>query len=203
MVLYTTTQKSAYRVAFWKAVDQSSSLPRSARVAVVLEDTGLEVEYLISLGYSPDSIIAVNRSAAKLAHVTRRLDRLGLPRVKTVSGDFVRVVECLPGRLDVVNFDTCNALGKKLLSDFLRLTGRCRVIGLNVVAAHTYDCDNARIHAVFLAARQANALTVRWGKYVNPCGSGRTPMLWFCIKRGSCSRNHQPVQATKVIRCRQ
>lgn len=109
-------KQDEYRAPVWRAVEKLSSVPVWKRRAVILDASeGLETRHLLSLGYRPENILAVNRSAAHLAALTLTLRRLGLPRVNTRAGEYAYAIAdgCeISGwrHIDVLSFDSTSTV---------------------------------------------------------------------------------------------
>lgn len=97
------------RLWYWVEDQIGRKVPIGRRVVAYL-DTGeaIETQFLLALGYAPGNLHAVNINPAEVAVLTKRLDSLGLPRVKTHGIDFVRTLrEAAVQRWHVMSFDGC------------------------------------------------------------------------------------------------
>lgn len=107
---YAFAAKDEYRRKLWLWVDANIRPQRPVRKRVVAYlDTrdGLETRFLLSLGYRPEHLHAINSNPADMALLTMRLRADGLPQVQTHGIDFARVVESEKIRFDVMSFDGC------------------------------------------------------------------------------------------------
>jgi hypothetical protein len=122
---YAFEAKQYYRRDVWRAIDQRIKKPRALRTVAYLDTAeALETQWLLSLGYHPDRLLAVNRSPAQVAALQQRLDRLHLPRVKTAGREWRAVMtgNDVPRKLgvqdlDVINFDGTQNLSADMLTD--------------------------------------------------------------------------------------
>lgn len=112
---YNFETKRSYRRKVWDAVEEQLKMPRKKIRAFVLDTgEGLETRELLRRGYRPEHIHAVNKNPAEVAHLTRGLDRDGLPRVQTHGRDLVDALQPFCDRReypDVINFDGCASIG--------------------------------------------------------------------------------------------
>jgi hypothetical protein len=116
MTSYDFEAKATYRARLWGSVDAFSKKHRSLRTVIYLDTKeALASQHLLSMGYSPANLHAVNRNPAEMAHLSMTLDRLGLPRVQTYGLDFKDAIRRGGGRFDVVDFDGTSQLHDALI----------------------------------------------------------------------------------------
>lgn len=119
MKTYDFDAKQRYRRDVWQAIDQRIKKPRALRTVAYLDTAeALETQWLLSLGYHPDRLLAVNRSPAQVAALQQRLDRLQLPRVNTAGREWWEVMtgNDVPRKLGVQDLDVVNLDGTGNLS---------------------------------------------------------------------------------------
>jgi hypothetical protein len=143
---YDFPAKTLYRQRVWAQIERRLRKPRRAARVVYL-DTGdaLESKFLIDRGYSPDRLLAVNRSPQEAAWITMRLKRDGYPSVKTAGVDWLRAVsERIGGRPDVCNFDGMGRLHTSLMG---------------VCASTVRDASPSVLAVNMLAGREGRVIT--------------------------------------------
>ncbi len=111
-------KQTGFRAPAWMFADRMCKTPRAFRRVAVLDTAqGLEVRHLLSLGYRPENILAVNYSAAILAAMTLALRRDGIEGVQTKAGPFAAAVVKAGGRRHVLSFDTTSNLRSTAFGD--------------------------------------------------------------------------------------
>lgn len=118
---YDFGNKKAYRRTLWNLVDTALHFkkPQSTRKVLILDTSDAEETlFLIARGYRPENITVVNRNAAELAWLTRRLHDRGINGVKTIAKDVFEVVGNNP-TFDAINLDLTSPMNIRL-AEFLR-----------------------------------------------------------------------------------
>lgn len=103
-----------HRVAQLVSFDRLVDKPVRLRRAVYLDTReALQTIAMLRHGYAPENMLAINDEAVELALLTQRLDRLGLPRVCTKTGEFSEACQGL-GEVDVLDFDGMSHCGGEI-----------------------------------------------------------------------------------------
>lgn len=136
MKSYNFTEKDSYRRRLWSEVDKCISKPKALRTVVYLDTSeALESKHLIDIGYSPENLLAVNRSAAEAAWISMRLKTDGYPQVQTAGLEWERAIGERCAGVDVVNFDGMGCLTVALV-DLMAMTviwARPKVLAVNML----------------------------------------------------------------------
>lgn len=149
--LYDNPEKDLYRKRLHATADRLCRAPRKWRTVVYLDTgVGLETRHLLGLGYSPDGLFPVNKSAAKVAHLTMGLKADSLPVVNGCGIDFERALqERLAGRRpDIVNFDGTHNLGPRVVA---------------MVQASARSMDRGVLGVTMLGGRESNQVGLAMG----------------------------------------
>lgn len=122
---YDFGNKKQYRRTIWNHADECMIKPRSKRRVLIIETSECEeVLFLVSKGYRPENIHAVNRKAAELAWMTRRLrDHHGIVGVHTHAIDVFDLLEkeSLIDQLDAINLDLTGPVSRTLMVRLMSL----------------------------------------------------------------------------------
>lgn len=139
-------KESEYRRRQGIAIDRLVSTPRNHRRVVYLDTAEAgETRHLVSGGYSPFMLHAVNSSPAEVAWLTRRALASGIKGVNTHGKDLKVVVEDLVSRgqsPQVVIYDSTSYLSKAFLTELQQLVEalpRPVALGVTVVAGREHD----------------------------------------------------------------
>lgn len=114
---YDFESKHLYRQRRERAIDAALSAGRFRDRKVAYLDTkeALDTISYLNRGYRPQNLWAINRNPAEVAALSRKLDKLGFPRVNTVGLDFEEALERRVPEVDVVDFDGMSCLHEKLI----------------------------------------------------------------------------------------
>lgn len=120
---YDFESKHLYRQRRERAIDAALSAGRFRDRKVAYLDTkeALDTISYLNRGYRPQNLWAINRNPAEVAALSRKLDKLGFPRVNTVGLDFEEALERRVPEVDVVDFDGMSCLHGKLLDMVYRI----------------------------------------------------------------------------------
>lgn len=120
---YSFGNKKQYRRTLWHFVDDCLDRPARHRVAVYLDTSeGLETRFLLSRGYSPENLHAVNWNPAEVAVLTKNLARDGV-RIKTHGVEAFRAIRdaAKVAPIDVINLDLCGPVSVSLMENLSAL----------------------------------------------------------------------------------
>lgn len=131
-----------YRQKHWYWVDDqlSNRVPKSRRVVAFLDTKeAIETQYLLSLGYRPENLHAINCNPAEVALLTIRLSVLGLPKVRTHGIDYVRTLrEARVSRWHIMSFDGCGPIASpntlRCIKQMCDLASGGTIVSANVLA---------------------------------------------------------------------
>lgn len=138
METYDFASKHLYRQRRESAIERMAPGNKyTRRVAYLDTAEALDTISYLQRGYQPKNLWAINRNPAVVAHLTMKLDSLGLPRVNTVGMEFEEALERRVPEVDIVDFDGMSCLHGKLVQSLSRIIeSRPKVtLGMTLLAA--------------------------------------------------------------------
>jgi hypothetical protein len=182
-------KQTEYRRRQWIMVDRLSKKPVALRRVLYLDTKqGLETRHLLSLGYAPDNLFAVNSNPAEVALLTSGLKRDGLPLVHTIGRDYISAmrpaVDKAKAKIDVISFDGTGCLGRLTESVFGPASALAAqwgsVITMTLLAGR--ECGKYGDIVKDLAPCMAKTVRTSYGTHVNRTHAARVQALLMRVQ---------------------